>query len=174
MDRTPILYKFANSFFEYGLISTVSFSIIWAYDGEALIPLLKNSQILLISITLHILILKFMDNYLVYRKQIALEKNQEFAFKIPVLINPSECEFEIDLADNYWDEQITILFQLRSTKSGAENEKKELSFDVTEKMTTATLKFLDLQGEYLLLSCISVKNIQFAFSIRRSSTRFMI
>lgn len=113
----------------------------------------------------------FMENWIISRKQISLEKNREFSFKIPVLINPSECEFEIERTDIDSEQETNIVFLLRRTKTGAENEKAQVSVSVINKTTATRINGQDLNGEFLLLSCTADKNIQFAFSIRRHFTR---
>lgn len=115
-----------------------------------------------------------MENFIINRKQISLEKNKEFSFKIPVLFTPIECEFILDRTDNETDEEVVVVFKLKCTKSGSESENKQLSVQVIERTTSSSLKYLDLQGEFLLLSCTANKNIQFAFSIRRNFSRTII
>jgi hypothetical protein len=114
-----------------------------------------------------------MENYIINRKQINLEKNQEFAFKIPVLITPSECEFEIEITDVDFESEISVVFKLTRIKSEGENEIELLTIHVANKLTKATFKNLNLQGEFLLISCVSNKSVQLAFSISRSYMRFM-
>ncbi|MDP3146530.1 MAG: hypothetical protein Q8T03_05825 [Bacteroidota bacterium] len=114
-----------------------------------------------------------MENFIINRKQINLEKNKEFAFKIPVLINPSECVFQIEVSENDLNEESSIVFKLRNTKSGTQNQKEQISVNLTDKITITVLENLNLNGECLLLGCISNKNINFALSIRKNSTRFV-
>ena len=115
-----------------------------------------------------------MENWIISRKQISLEKNKEFSFKIPVLINPSKCEFIVEKTNNVSDPEVSIVFQLRRTKIGAENEKEQMSLLVIDKITIVTFKEQNLQGEFLLLSCVANKNIQFSFSINRNFSRTII
>lgn len=112
-----------------------------------------------------------MENWIINRKQISLEKNKEFSFKIPVLIIPAECEFILERTDSVSEQETAIMFQLRRTKTGAENEKEQVSVFVVDKIATTAFKDLKFESEFLLLSCTANKSIQFTFSINRNLHR---
>jgi hypothetical protein len=109
-----------------------------------------------------------MENLILNRKQIALEKNKEFLFKIPILIKPMECEFQIETSD----------VNLRATHSefGTGGKAVQIPITLTDRITKIPIQSLELnfelQGEYLLFACSSNKSIQFALSVSRNFARF--
>ena len=111
-----------------------------------------------------------MENLIINRKQIKLEKNKEFTFKIPILIKSSESEFQIELSEEtVLNQTYAIYFKLQNTKSG----KEQFLIEVNEKVTTKVFGGINTQAEYLLLACISDRNISFALSISRSTRGFL-
>jgi hypothetical protein len=105
-----------------------------------------------------------MENLILNRKQIALEKNKEFLFKIPILIKPMECEFQIETSD----------VNLAEHFSGG--KAVQIPITLTDRITKIPIQSLELnfelQGEYLLFACSSNKSIQFALSVSRNFARF--
>lgn len=111
-----------------------------------------------------------MENLIINRKQITLEKNKEFTFKIPILIKSSESEFQIELSEeNVLNQTHSIYFKLQNTKIGEE----QFLIEVNEKVTTKVFGGINTEAEYLLLACISDRNISFALSISRSTRGFL-
>ena len=112
-----------------------------------------------------------MENLILNRKQILLEKNKEFLFKIPVLIKPMECEFLLEVSEANVSDKEVITFNLRSTSAEFENKKASLPIKITDRVTKIALKSLglDLQGDYLFYSCNSNKNISFSLSVIRNT-----
>lgn len=106
-----------------------------------------------------------MENFIINNKQITLEKSKEFTFKIPVLINASNCEFKIDLHDKNINKETAVAFKLRSTKSDSEKEKNQFVVTIVNHSTIVALNNTDLEGEFLLLGCISNTAISFSLSI---------
>jgi hypothetical protein len=113
-----------------------------------------------------------MENFIINNKQITLEKNKEFTFKIPVLINATDCEFKLDAVDIDLHKETSVAFKLRSTKSGSEKEKNQFVVNIINNSAIASAKDYDLEGEFLLLGCISNKDISFSLSILRNAVRF--
>lgn len=116
-----------------------------------------------------------MENYIINRKLISLEKNKEFSFRIPVLIKPSECEFQIETSHFDLTESTIITFILKAVKDNAENKSHQISVNIDNSITKLSLSDLNMEllGEFLLIGCISGKNIQFSLSITRDFARFM-
>ncbi|PBQ30898.1 hypothetical protein CNR22_03610 [Sphingobacteriaceae bacterium] len=111
-----------------------------------------------------------MENTIINRKQISLEKNKEVAFKIPYLINPSECTFHVETAPNSLTRDCIIQFLLRSTKIGAERKKVVVSIQINEMGEAKLFKDTNMQGDHILLGCISNENINFALTISKKSS----
>lgn len=111
-----------------------------------------------------------MESLIINRKQITLEKNKEFTFKIPILIKSSESEFQIEISEeNVLNQTYSIYFKLQNTKIG----KEQFLIEVNEKITTKVFGGINTEAEYLLLACISDRNISFSLSISRSTQRFL-
>lgn len=111
-----------------------------------------------------------MENLIINHKQIKLEKNKEFTFKIPILIKSSESEFQIELSEeNVLNQTYTIYFKLQNTKIG----KEQFLIEVNEKIATKVFGGINTEAEYLLLACISDRNVSFSLSISRSTQRFL-
>ena len=111
-----------------------------------------------------------MENLIINRKQIKLEKNKEFTFKIPILIKSSESEFLIESSEEtVLNQTYAIYFKLQNTKSG----KEQFLIEVNEKVTTKVFDGINADAEYLLLACISDRNIRFSLSISRITRRFL-
>ncbi len=111
-----------------------------------------------------------MEAVIISHKQITLEKNKEFTFKIPILIKSSESEFQVELSEeNILNQTYAIYFKLQNTKSG----KEQFLIEVNEKVTTKVFDGINTDAEYLLLACISDRNIRFSLSIGRSTRRFL-
>ena len=111
-----------------------------------------------------------MENLIINRKQIKLEKNKEFTFKIPILIKSSESEFQIESSEEtVLNQTYAIYFKLQNTKSG----KEQFLIEVNEKVTTKVFDGINADAEYLLLACISDRNIRFSLSISRITRRFL-
>jgi hypothetical protein len=119
-----------------------------------------------------------MENLILNRKQVTIEKNKEFLFKIPVLIKPMECEFLIEVLDVQVI-NTPVLFSLRSThsESGTGSGAVQIPIHISEINTRTAIQNLalnfDVTGEYLLFGCTANKNIHFALSIIRTSARFL-
>ena len=105
-------------------------------------------------------------------KQIGLEKNKEFTFKIPVLINASDCQFKLDLTYSDLHKETTVVFKLRFTKGDSDNEKNQFVINITNSSTLVLLRDYNLEGEFLLLGCISNKAISFSLSIYNNVINF--
>lgn len=115
-----------------------------------------------------------MESLIINRKQIDLRKNKEFTFKIPISFKASECEFQIETSKENLSESTSITFVLKNVKETDKNF--NFSIDVTDAITKVDLSHLDLvqQVDYLLLGCISNKDISIAFSIVEYQSRLII
>ena len=115
-----------------------------------------------------------METLIINRKQLDLKKNKEFTFKIPISLKASECEFQIETSKEQLSESTTITFTLKNVRDT--NKNFNFSFDITDAITKIDLSTLDLeqQIDYLLLGCISNKDISIAFSITANKPRFVL
>ena len=113
-----------------------------------------------------------MGNFIINNKQINLEKIKEFTFKIPVLINANDCEFKLDITDIDLHKETIVSFKLKSTKSSLEKEKDQFVVNIVNHSNISAPINSDLEGEFLLLGCISNKDISFSLSILQSVVRF--
>lgn len=117
-----------------------------------------------------------MEHYILNRKQIVLEKNKEFSFRIPVAIRPLDCEFQIETS--YFDqaETVSIIFNLKGIKGGTENKIVQIPVEmntVYSKFNLSTLNTEIPDDEFLLIGCICNKNISISLSITKNQSRFM-
>lgn len=110
-----------------------------------------------------------MENMIINHKQISLEKNKEFIFKIPILITPLECTFQIEVSEHELSQDCNIQLKLKSTKSDSKNE--QFSIQLNDKIINGSFEETNLRGEYLLLACISDRKTSFAISIAKKTIR---
>ncbi|MBN8697925.1 MAG: hypothetical protein J0L87_15450 [Bacteroidetes bacterium] len=106
-----------------------------------------------------------MEHFILNQKKINLEKNKEFGFKIPVRVDTSDCEFLITNVSAEPSTDIIITFNLKSIKSGDEMKKYSVSTLSFSNSYKINLKKEDIEGEFLLVSCIANKTINIEFSI---------
>lgn len=108
-----------------------------------------------------------MLSYIINSKQIILEKNKEFVFRIPVLLKAPECEFQIETVDDIIEGVSSITFGLKSTRSSSI---VNVPFFINSSLTQHNLYSInnELTDEYLLISCTSNQAITIALSIIRN------
>lgn len=118
----------------------------------------------------------FMEQYIINRKQIVLEKNKEFSFKIPVAIKPLDCEFQIETSYFEQTEPFTIILNLKGIKGGSENKVIQIPVEMENSSSKFNLSGFNSElsnEDYLLIGCISNRNISVALSILRNYERFI-
>ncbi len=117
-----------------------------------------------------------MEQYIINRKQIILEKNKEFSFRIPVAIKPMDCEFQIETS--YFDESesFVITFILKGIKGDASNRVRQIPVTINNAYSKWNLSSLNQEldnDEFLLIGCFCDKNISISLSILRNYERFV-
>lgn len=118
-----------------------------------------------------------MENYILNRKPIILEKNKEFLFRIPVAFKPIDCDFIIETFLAYTiTESLVLTFSLKGIKGGAENKVTQIPVFINSSYTKCNLYNLhqELENEeYLLIGCFCDNNISISLSILRNYERFV-
>lgn len=106
-----------------------------------------------------------MEHYLINQKKIAIEKNKETLFKIPVRMNPSECTIIVENANKITNEEIIVSFYLKNIKS--EDESKQITLMTDSFLTSYSIRpdQNTINGEFLLYSCSANKNGNIEVSI---------
>ncbi|MCC6372881.1 MAG: hypothetical protein IT236_17890 [Bacteroidia bacterium] len=109
-----------------------------------------------------------MEDYILFRKILELEKNKDCPFRIPVLFNPTQAEFILEVPELQVKEN--MLVQLNITSSQTDTS-KPMTIPVKLNGTSTTLSLRNteelLPNDYLLLSCKSNFAFQLAMSIRK-------
>lgn len=118
-----------------------------------------------------------MENYILNRKPIILEKNKEFLFRIPVAIKPMDCEFiiETSLFDSITD-SLVLVFNLKGIKGDAGNKVIQIPVSINSSYTKCNLYNLNQElenEEYLLIGCFCDKNISVSLSVLKNYERFV-
>jgi hypothetical protein len=84
-----------------------------------------------------------MDNYIIYRKVLELEKNKEAALRIPIIFNPSKSEFVIEINELATEQHPIIEFCFKDPRSSIDTDpitiKRELTALVTKFNPTLEL-----------------------------------
>lgn len=117
-----------------------------------------------------------MEHYILNRKQIVLEKNKDFSFRIPVAIRPLDCEFQIETSYFDQSETVTIIFNLKGIKGGSENKILQIPVEMNtaySKFNLSTLNPDISDDDFLLIGCICNKAISISLSILKNQVRFM-
>ncbi|MBL7883256.1 MAG: hypothetical protein JNL69_04265 [Bacteroidia bacterium] len=106
-----------------------------------------------------------MEHYLINQKKIAIEKNKEFLFKIPVRLNLTSSTIVVENANKSLADDIVVTFLFKNLKPEEENEHVTLatnsfsrSFSIRPDKNTA-------KGEFLLYACAANKNVNIEVSI---------
>jgi hypothetical protein len=109
-----------------------------------------------------------MDNYIIYRKVLELEKNKEAALRIPAIFNPAITEFVIEINELASEQHPLIEFRFKDPRSSVSSEpisiKLELSALVTKFNPTHDLG-LTLK-DLLFFAVRSNSSFKMAVSIR--------
>jgi hypothetical protein len=117
-----------------------------------------------------------MEQYIINRKQITLEKNKEFSFRIPVAIKPVDCEFQIETSYFDQSETVTIIFNLKGIKGESENKILQIPVEITNTYSKFNLSAFNSDisnDDHLLIGCICNKSISISLSILKNQVRFM-
>ncbi len=117
-----------------------------------------------------------MEHYILNRKQIVLEKNKDFSFRIPVAIRPLDCEFQIETSYVDQLETVTIMFNLKGIKGGSENKILQIPVEMNAVYSKFNLSSLNPDipdDDFLLIGCICNKSISISLSILKNQPRFM-
>lgn len=116
-----------------------------------------------------------MEQYIINRKQITLEKNKEFSFRIPVAIKPVDCEFQIETSYFDQSEFFAITFNLKAIKGESENKILQIPVEISNTYSKFNLSAFNScisNDDHLLIGCICNKSISISLSILKNQARF--
>lgn len=109
-----------------------------------------------------------MEDYILFRKILDLEKNKDCPFRIPVIFNPAHAEFILEVAELQVKDNIYIELSINTTQS---NSTESIAVPVKLEGAYTRLSLKELEGvrerDYLLLGCKSNASFQLAISIKR-------
>lgn len=113
-----------------------------------------------------------MEDYILFRKILELEKNKDYPFRIPVLFNPTQAEFILEVPELLVKENMFIELSINSTSS-VSKESVALPVKLEGASTHVSLKDFEgiTQKDYLLLGCKSNLTFQLSISIKRISIK---
>lgn len=110
-----------------------------------------------------------MENYILNRKIVEIEKNKEYAFRIPTMFNAESCEFVLEVPEEQIRENLTVELAIQNPSKSTQNNLKLVRVDLTKSVTTFKLKDMpEIEArDYLLLWCKANNSLQMALSIRK-------
>jgi hypothetical protein len=110
-----------------------------------------------------------MEDYILFRKILDLEKNKDYPFRIPALFDPANSEFILEVPELQIKDNMFIELNLNTTKA---DTSKSLAIPIKLVGASTHLSLKDVEGinqkDYLLLGCKSNLSFQLALSIKRT------
>ena len=108
-----------------------------------------------------------MEDYILFRKILDLEKNKDCPIRIPALFSPSNAEFILEVPELQVKDNMFIELSINSTQS---NSRESLTVQVKLEGSSTRVSFKDFEGinqkDYLLLGCKSNLSFQLILSIK--------
>lgn len=108
-----------------------------------------------------------MENYILNRKIIEIEKNKEYSFRIPTLFNAASCEFILEVPEDQLKENLYVELAMRNPLEPSSNKLKLVRTNLTHSVTKFRPRDVqEIQAcDYLLFACKANHSVQLALSI---------
>ncbi len=108
-----------------------------------------------------------MENYILNRKIMEIEKNKEYSFKIPTLFNAASCEFILEVPQDQLKENLYVDLVIRNPTKLSPNNLKLVRTNLTNNITKfrpGDVPEID-DSDYLLFACKANHSVQLALTI---------
>lgn len=111
-----------------------------------------------------------MENYILNRKLVEIEKHKEYSFRIPTMFNAAACEFILEVSPEHLPENLTVEFTLRNPTEPSANNLKVIRVYINKAVTRFML--IDMPEiearDYLLFGGKANQTCSLALSIIES------
>lgn len=108
-----------------------------------------------------------MENYILNRKILEIEKNKEYAFRIPTMFNAAACEFILEVTEEHIKENLQVELAIKNPNDLSESNLKFVRTHVNQRIVR--FRATDLPEieprDYLLFGCRANQACQLALSI---------
>jgi len=108
-----------------------------------------------------------MENYILNRKIVQIEKNKEYAFRIPTMFNAESCEFILEVPEDQIKDDLYLELAIRNPTEPSSSNLKLVRTNLTNPLTRFRPKDLqDIEArDYLLFACKANHSVQLSLSI---------